>query len=166
MAAEADRAAAVSESALDHDHDQCIADAIAMAERVCARNGVRLTANRRRVLEIIWDSHDVMGAYDILQTMQRSEPNTKPPTVYRALEFLQAQGLVHRIESSNAFTRCESPLAHTPCQFLVCTGCGRVEELHSVELTDLLTARAREQDFLPHQHTIEVRGLCRNCRDD
>lgn len=148
----------------DHDHEQCIANAIRDAERVCTGNGVRLTTNRRKVLEILWGSHDVMGAYEILQTLQQSEPNTKPPTVYRALEFLLEQGLVHRIESSNAFTRCESPLEHATCQFLVCTECARVEELHSTELTELLGRRARDQGFEPTQHTIEVRGRCRRCQ--
>jgi Fur family zinc uptake transcriptional regulator len=146
-----------------HDHDQCVARALESAEAVCRAHGVRLTTNRRRVLEIIWRNHDVMGAYEILEILQRDEPRTKPPTVYRALEFLQEQGLVHRIESSNAFTRCETPLEHEHCQFLVCDQCGRVEEVHSDALPGLLDAAAREHGFQPRRFTIEVRGTCRRC---
>lgn len=146
-----------------HDHDQCVARALESAEAVCRAHGARLTHNRRRVLEIIWRNHDVIGAYEILEIMQRDEPRTKPPTVYRALEFLLDQGLVHRIESSNAFTRCEAPLEHAHCQFLVCDQCGRVEEIHSEPLARLLGDAAREQAFDPRRFTIEVRGTCRRC---
>ena len=157
------RSAAPARAASGHDHDACVARALESAEAVCRAQGARLTSNRRRVLEIIWRNHDVMGAYEILEIMQRDEPRTKPPTVYRALEFLQEQGLVHRIESSNAFTRCEAPLEHAHCQFLVCDECGRVEEVHSDTLARLLGDTAREQAFEPRRFTIEVRGTCRRC---
>jgi len=146
-----------------HDHDQCVSDAMATAERICAERGVRLTPNRRRVLELVWDTHHVVGAYDLLAELQKTDPSAKPPTVYRALDFLLEHGLVHRIESSNGFTRCEEPTLHRVCQFLICDGCGLVQELHSRPLFDDLTAAAEDLGFAPTMQTVEVHGRCSDC---
>lgn len=146
-----------------HDHDECVSDALAAAERICAERSARLTPNRRRVLEIVWGSHDVVGAYDILAELQKDDPSAKPPTVYRALEFLLELGLIHRIESANGFTRCEEPDQHRVCQFLICDECGLVEELHSRPLADRLRDQAARQGFQPSMQTVEVHGRCRNC---
>ncbi len=147
----------------DHDHDACIADALDAAETICAERNARLTPNRRRVLELIWDSHGVVSAYDILAELQKEDPSAKPPTVYRALDFLMGLGLVHRIESNNGFTRCEAPLRHRVCQFLICDGCGLVEELHSRPLFDNLAAQATALGFQPEYQTVEVHGRCARC---
>lgn len=146
-----------------HDHDRCIRDALEAAERICAERGVRLTPNRRRVLELLWGSHEVMGAYDLLAELQKEDPSAKPPTVYRALDFLLEQGLVHRIESVNGFTRCEEPMRHRVCQFLICDQCGLVQELHSRHLFENLEAAAEDLGFTPTIQTVEVHGRCRAC---
>ena len=150
---------------IEHDHEQCIANALATAERICGQRGVRLTPNRRRVLELVWQSHDVVGAYDLLAELQKTDPSAKPPTVYRALDFLLEHGLVHRIESVNGFTRCEEPLEHGSCQFLICDDCGLVQEMHSRPLSEDLAAAAAEQQFDAHFQTVEVHGRCANCRE-
>ncbi|MDZ7825889.1 MAG: Fur family transcriptional regulator [Gammaproteobacteria bacterium] len=147
----------------DHDHDTCVADALAAAERICGERSARLTPDRRRVLELVWGSHDVIGAYEILAELQKEDPSAKPPTVYRALDFLIKLGLIHRIESANGFTRCEEPDRHRVCQFLVCDECGLVEELHSRPLARSLTEQAEQSGFHPTWQTVEVHGLCRNC---
>lgn len=146
-----------------HDHDECVSDALAAAERICAERKARLTPNRRRVLELVWGSHDVIGAYEILAELQKTDPAAKPPTVYRALDFLLQLGLIHRIESANGFTRCEEPDKHRVCQFLICDDCGLVEELHSRGLAESLRAQASQQGFQPSMQTVEVHGRCRNC---
>lgn len=148
-----------------HDHALCVADALQAAERICAERSARLTPNRRRVLELIWQSHGVVSAYDLLADMQQEDPGAKPPTVYRALEFLIDLGLVHRIESTNGFTRCEAPLRHRVCQFLICDDCGLVEELHSRELFGQLQEHARARGFQPAYQTVEVHGRCAACSD-
>ena len=146
-----------------HDHEACVAHALADAERICLTRGTKLTAGRRRVLELIWESHEVVSAYQLLEAMQRDDPKAKPPTVYRALEFLQENGLVHRIESMNGFTRCEDPGHANIGQFLICTGCSSVSELQAPKLVELLDAACVEHGFKAHAHTIEVRGRCRDC---
>ena len=93
----------------------------------CARErGVRLTPLRRRVLELVWGSHRAVKAYDLLAALGDAVGAAKPPTVYRALEFLMAQGLVHRIDSLNAFVGCPQPDHRHSAQFLICGGCGDV----------------------------------------
>ena len=88
-----------------HDHAHCVAGALAEADALCARLGVRLTELRRRVLELVWQSHKPLGAYDILAVLSEQDGRrAAPPTVYRALDFLLENSLVHRIASLNAFT--------------------------------------------------------------
>ena len=146
-----------------HDHEHCVAQALADADRICLARGVRLTDRRRRVLELIWRNHDVVTAYQLLEDLQREDPKAKPPTVYRALEFLQDNGLVHRIESMNGFTRCEDPGHVSSGQFLICTDCGTVAELQAPALVDTLNAACAATGFAPRSHTIEVRGQCGEC---
>src|SRR5438105_11892694 len=90
----------------DHDHRRCSADVMAHAEALCVARDQRLTATRRRVLEALTASHQPLGAYEIIDRLAASGPRPAPPTVYRALDFLVANGLVHRIESRNAFIAC------------------------------------------------------------
>ena len=77
---------ALSHSA--HDHDACIADALSRADALCRQQGLRLTAIRRRVLELIWANHQPTKAYDLLAQINAERGNAAPPTVYRALDFL------------------------------------------------------------------------------
>ena len=86
-----------------HDHQRCTADALAHAERFCAERSQRLTPIRRRVLEVLLENHNPLGAYEIMDRAAASGTRPAPITVYRALDFLRENGLVHRIESRNAF---------------------------------------------------------------
>lgn len=82
-----------------HNHDACVRDALAEARAICQARNARLTPIRQRVLELIWESHKPLGAYDLLGMLAQEGHNAAPPTVYRALDFLQQYGLVHRIAS-------------------------------------------------------------------
>src|ERR1700730_19032369 len=113
----------------NHAHARCSADAITHAEAVCAERGERLTAPRRQVLEVLASSHKPIGAYEIMDALARKR-RPAPITVYRALEFLMKQGLVHRIESRNAYLAC----AHNHdsgaiVAFLMCDTCGAAGEV-------------------------------------
>ena len=113
----------------DHDHADCVEAALGDAERLCAHRGARLTMLRRRVLERVWRSHAPVGAYDILDTLRTGSRRAAPPTVYRALAFLIEHGLVHRLESRNAYVGCAMPAVPHSGQFLICHDCGSVGEL-------------------------------------
>ena len=149
-----------------HDHAMCVDDALGAAERVCDKNGVRLTALRRRVLELIWRHHRPVGAYDLLDALREERRRAAPPTVYRALEFLMENGLIHRIEHLNAFVGCGEPGAMHTGQFLVCRHCSAVGELDDPEIRALVERKAERTGFRVSRQTIEIVGLCPACAKD
>jgi Fur family zinc uptake transcriptional regulator len=149
---------------VDHDHARCVDDALNRAAALCARRGARLTELRRRVLELVWQGHAAVKAYDVLDRLGREAGSAKPPTVYRALDFLIAHGLVHRLESLNAFVGCPQPEASHSGRFLICDSCGDVTEFESRAIEDAIADRAGELGFAIRGETVEARGLCQRCR--
>ena len=147
-----------------HDHQVCIRQALANAKVVCERNGTRLTAQRQQVLELIWQEHRPIGAYDLLEKMRELGHKAAPPTVYRALEFLQENALIHRIESLNAYTGCNHPEHPHASQFLVCQQCRRVAELECEAISEQLSRQAEAAGFACRQQTVEISGLCAECQ--
>ncbi len=147
----------------DHNHRKCVDDAVAVAEARCARNGRRFTPLRRRVLELVWTSHGPVGAYDILDLLKNERRRAAPPTVYRALDFLMENGLIHRIESLNAYVGCGSPDHRHGGQFLICRSCGAVAELDDAAIARTIARGAKTLGFDVEQQTIEVVGLCPEC---
>ncbi|MGE4405615.1 zinc uptake transcriptional repressor Zur [Pseudomonas sp.] len=148
-----------------HDHDHCVSHALAEADSLCARQGVRLTALRKRVLELVWQSHKPLGAYDILAVLSEQDGRrAAPPTVYRALDFLLENGLVHRIASLNAFIGCNHPEHPHQGQFLICRHCHTAIELEQSSIAEAIDAAARSVGFAVEGQTVEVVGLCATCR--
>lgn len=148
-----------------HDHSHCVHDALATAERLCTESGARLTPLRRRVLELVWNSHKPLGAYELLDRLTAEGHKPAPPTVYRALEFLLEQKLVHRIASRNAFVGCSHPGAAHAGYFLLCEACGNAEEIaDSLALGEAVSQAAGSADFQVLSQTLELTGLCRRCR--
>jgi Fur family transcriptional regulator, zinc uptake regulator len=149
----------------DHDHDRCSTDAMAVAEALCRERGQRLTPIRRSVLATLLASHKPLGAYEIIDRLAPKGPRPAPITAYRALEFLRENGLVHRIESRNAFIACvHNHAAGELVAFLICERCGAVGEASSAEVTSTLTAAARAAGFTPKSPIIEISGICTHCR--
>jgi Fur family zinc uptake transcriptional regulator len=148
-----------------HDHDRCAADALAHAQALCAKRGERLTPIRRQVLEALLGSHKPLGAYEIIERTGSKSVRPAPITVYRALNFLRAQGLVHRIESRNAFVACvNNHDSGDLVVFLICERCGDVGEAPAASVGEQLKASAQAVGFAPKIPVIEVLGLCANCR--
>ena len=160
----AQRANIISPFHGEHDHSHCQSQALENAIEQCEAQGLRLTKIRREVLEIIWDTHNPIGAYDVLQQLQERGHKPAPPTAYRALDFLVNAGLIHRIESLNAFIGCPSPDASHQCQFYICRECGHIAEINSKEVADALSAGADSLGFTSQQPVIEVHGVCRDCK--
>jgi Fur family transcriptional regulator, zinc uptake regulator len=149
-----------------HDHGHCVGDALERAEAVCAAQGARLTELRRAVLELIWRGHEPVGAYALLDALRRSHPHAAPPTVYRALDFLAARGLIHRIESLNAYIGCDHPERPHRSQFLICARCSTAAEIDDPEVARALSKSARELGFAVTRQMVELSGLCPDCRRD
>jgi Fur family transcriptional regulator, zinc uptake regulator len=146
-----------------HNHADCVAAALAAAAAVCARRGARLTPLRRRVLELVWLSHRPAGAYDVLAALGDNWA-AAPPTVYRALDFLRTHGLVHRIESRNAFIGCSAP-GHGPApQILICDACGAAAEIADGSADAAARASAARLGFVVGSQIVEAVGRCADCR--
>lgn len=149
--------------AQNHNHKHCIKSALDTAEEVCKERGVRFTDLRRRILEMVWAGHSAVKAYDLLDVLSREGGSAKPPTVYRALDFLMEQGFVHKIESLNAYVGCPHASDEHISQFLICDSCGRVEEVTSDALTRELRNLAKSRSFASNRQTVEIHGHCANC---
>ena len=147
-----------------HDHSICIETAIAEAERLCAERGSRFTDLRRRILKMIWQGHKAVKAYDLLDQLATEGGSAKPPTVYRALDFLMEEGLVHKIESLNAYIGCPHPGDNHVSQFLICDKCETVKELSSDALTAAVMNAAKHANFAIRRQTLELHGVCANCQ--
>lgn len=134
------------------------------ASTICEGRGARLTDLRRQVLGLILDRPSPIGAYELLDRLRGARHGAAPPTVYRALEFLQEQGLVHKLESKAAFIGCVADEDHDhAAQFLICRRCGKVTELEDHELAHALENAARRAGFTVGKATIEVDGVCAAC---
>lgn len=148
-----------------HDHRHCIRQALADAERLCESKRLRLTPLRRRVLELIWQNHQPSGAYDLLdQLAAESDSRPAPPTVYRALEFLQTHGLVHRLASLNAYLGCPHPDHAHRGLFLICRHCHASVEVTSADVDSAIDESAKALGFTVEQEWVEVLGVCKACR--
>lgn len=148
-----------------HDHTHCIEQALEQAEHLCQVRKVRLTGQRRQVLALIWQSHKPLGAYEILAQLSQGRDPVAPPTVYRALDFLIEQGLVHRLASCNSYMGCPAPEAQHPGQLLICRHCGRATELLDSRIEHCLQQAATEAGFKIEQQTLELLGLCQDCQE-
>ena len=149
----------------DHDHGRCASDAIAHAEIICATRKERLTPIRRRVLEALLASHQPLGAYELIDRLALRGARPAPITIYRALDFLREQGLVHRIESRNAFIACvHNHENHDPVVFLICEQCGAVGEAASAAVADTIKTASRVAGFTPKTPVIEISGICAHCK--
>lgn len=148
----------------EHDHKRCVANLMRHAEDLCAKAGVRLTRQRRMILEIIGSSHRATGAYDVLDAMEGDGRRTAPITVYRALDFLMSVGLVHRISSLNAFVACHHNHGSNPVQLLICKTCGLVGELEEPAVTQAIEKAAGKAGFVIDEPMVEITGICAHCR--
>ena len=150
----------------EHDHERCAADALGHAEEICAREGLRLTPQRRQVLEALLASHVPASAYDVIDRLGETGRRPAPISVYRALEFLVANNLAHRIESKNAYIACDRGADCEPgaTLFLICDNCGAAAEASSDALGAIVNSETRKRGFSPRLRVLEVRGLCARCR--
>lgn len=132
-------------------------------EAYCEENGIRFTEPRRLVLEVIAAAEKPLGAYDILAQMGKHVANPKPPTVYRAIEFLTEHHIIHRIESLNAYMLCHSDHRHEGSQFMICDDCGSVTEAHLCDLPMPLATKVQQKGFHLSRWNVELHGTCQDC---
>jgi len=149
-----------------HHHVHDATDFVHAVERACLERGLRLTATRARVLTLIARAGAPVKAYDLLDRMREGGDGgmAAPPTVYRALDFLLANGFIHKLESINAFVACHHPnSAQHSVPFLICNRCHSAIELEDASIVSALDTAARSLGFAPQAQTLEVHGLCAKC---
>src|SRR5260370_18327523 len=139
--------------------DKKVKHALAAAERICRERGARLTETRRRVLELILEAGQPIGAYNLLG---RLSGQPMPTTVYRAIDFLLAQKFIHRIESLNAFVACLDSDHPHESQFVICSDCGATEELHDDAIVASIRRHGRSLGFKIASQAVKVPVACAN----
>ena len=138
---------------------------LAKAEAIAKGRSAALTPIRRRVLEMILKARRPVGAYDLLAGLKTATGKAMPPTVYRTLDFLIAQGFVHRIESQNAFVACVEAESPHRSQFAICDNCGRTVESMDDDLARKLSRQAARLGFKIKRQIVEMHGTCATCQD-
>lgn len=144
-----------------HVHDA--AAYVHAVEQACVARQLRLTPLRARVLSLVAAAGKPTKAYDLLEKLKSGTGKAAPPSVYRALDFLLAEGFIHRLESINAFVSCHHPQVRHSVPFLICDNCQNAIELEDERIAGLLDSQARAVGFQPRAQTLEVHGLCRDC---
>ena len=142
-----------------------VANFLDQAEALCDKRKLRFTKLRKQVLELVCKAEQPVGAYHLLDELRQSGRSAAPPTVYRALDFLLEQGLVHRLATNNTYLACAHPQHPHAAVFLVCSHCGHTQEVHTAGVIDQLRQQADEFDFTIAHATVEVTGLCSHCRN-
>ncbi len=137
---------------------------LVQAETLCAQRKLRFTELRRRVLELVCGYDQPVGAYALLDDLRAEGRSAAPPTVYRALEFLLQQGLVHRLATNNRYFPCAHPQREHEAVFLVCEGCGHTQEIHTRGVIDVLKRNAKTFNFAVRHAAVEISGLCASCK--
>lgn len=139
---------------------------LAEAEKLCLQRNARLTPQRLKVLQLMISQKNAISAYDLLDLLRESEPQAKPPTVYRALDFLLEQGFIHKVESTNSFVLCHlfNQPSHTSAMF-ICDRCGRVEEKNATGVAGIMQTLANSMQFVLRHNVIEAHGQCGICQE-
>lgn len=143
-------------------HKACLTGAIKKAEKICHEKGLRFTDLRKKVFEIICSSHKPAKAYDILAKLKDNDIS-KPPTVYRSIDFLIEHGLIHKLNSINSYVYCAHPCAHNECYFLICKTCHEAKECCNDVLAKEVQKTSSNHKFSLEKVTLEIEGTCQEC---
>ena len=148
-----------------HNHRDCRKQALGDVQRLCDSRGARLTPVRRRVLELLWEKHQPVSAYDMLVRLREDGLGSQPPVIYRALDFLIEHGFAHKLPKLNAYVGCAHPGTDHPVQFLICTSCDKVAELQEATVNRALKKAAQNNQFALASAVLEIEGTCPSCQN-
>jgi Fur family transcriptional regulator, zinc uptake regulator len=148
----------------DHDHGACMRAALGRARARCGELGVKWTALREQVFRHVATSHKPVSAYELIERLAKDGKRLAPVSVYRILDVLQGAGLVHRLESRNAFFACMMEHRAAPETLaLVCEGCERVVEVEAADAFRAIGLSSKASGFRARAIVVEVTGLCAEC---
>ncbi|MGR9072861.1 MAG: transcriptional repressor [Gammaproteobacteria bacterium] len=146
-----------------HDHNACLGRTMLAAEKICRARNIRLTPLRKNILELICSSHKAIGAYDLLDAFRRYDAKAKPVTIYRTLDFLIEAGLVHKVESLNAYIGCLQAETEHHSAILICDSCHNAFEIEAESTFQYLFQISENMKFKPKRLMLELHGLCLSC---
>ena len=147
-------------------NNETLSQVLERAEVLCRERGARLTEQRKAVLQLLCVAEKPLSAYELLERMRGVVRNPAPPTVYRALNFLLKQGLVHKLETLNAYVGCAHPDHPHAGQFLICDDCGEVAEVEDPSVARSLNAAGKEIGFRTRRPVVELLGTCAQCSSE
>ncbi len=134
------------------------------AAQACSQQGARFTDLRRDVLRLILEAEGPSIAYELLDQLKQTRKGAVPPTIYRALDFLMEQRLIHKVERLNAFIPCTEAGNHRHAvQLLICRTCGTVAEIEDRAVSKALEHAAEREGFHPDHTMVELDGTCAAC---
>lgn len=148
---------------------------LAAAIKQCHARGVRFTPLRQQIYALVLQANKPLGAYDLITQLQQARlsdsadmsagaKNVAPPTVYRSLEFLLTEGLIHQLTSINAYVPCCHPRAQHTAAFLICDNCQRVQECSSLPVQEMMSFAEQDMGFMVARSVIELSGRCQACQ--
>ncbi len=135
-----------------------VSQRLEFARKVSEQKGERFTPLRAHIFELVCQQNGAIKAYDLLDQLKPEHGSPKPPTIYRALDFLSRLGLVHRVEALNAFIACDHNHEGHLAEFFICETCSSIEERHAHDHTD-----CRPQGFKITRSVVEHYGQCGKC---
>ena len=130
---------------------------------ICSQKKLRFTAIRQRVFLLMLQQSGAISAYDLLDKLKKHDSSAKPPTIYRALDFLLENHFIHRIESLNAYLKCEHFGCEHPMQLLICEKCKKIIELGDPVIDKAFSAQAEISGFKITNKILEAHGICHSC---
>lgn len=170
-------------SVCEHLHDvqhftsYDVTERLEAAKAQCRLRGVRFTPLRQQIYALILRANKPIGAYDLITELQQMRTtarvddekapvrkNVAPPTVYRSLEFLLSEGLIHQLTSINAYVPCCHPRAEHTAAFLICETCQRVQECSSLPVQEIMSFAEQDVGFMVSRSVIEISGRCQSCQ--
>ncbi len=128
----------------------------------CNKNNIKITALREQLIEILAKADHPCTAYQILSELKNVKKNAEPMTVYRVLDFLVKNNIVHKLEASRKYALCCHP-SEKSCQIFVCKKCGKKQECHNTSIAKVLEQISEKSNFRLVSKDIEIYGLCQNC---
>lgn len=150
--------------AQSHDHGSCVDRAMARARQTCLEKQIKLTPLRESILREIAASHRPIGAYDIIERLGREGRRLAPISVYRIIDLFLDAGLIHRVESRNAFFICSGRHeTASAAVVLLCEDCGRVAETEVPEAWGAIARATAADRFIVKDTVLEVKGICADC---
>lgn len=132
------------------------------AKQYCEAGKHRFTQPRERVITVLSNATEPMGAYQILEKLAEGQGKTSPPTVYRAIEFWMLHGFIHRVQSMNAYIACCEHDHHENFCIFICDNCNDVIEM-KMNLPAPVSADAKKKHLTISSSNTEIHGSCNQC---